>query len=1098
MLQALFLLRIHASSLLILPMNARPNPTTFIAFAVVTIALATTSFAQSKSYSKGTVNVTPANVARTAPGTPPTISQISGTAVVNITAPNVIVTTMTGGTLNVGAAGGTASTVPVTIGTANGGSIRVRTTGNLTVSAVGSTAAKSLNVAGGSLNLQAALTVNGTLTMSGGSIAGSSVSATRFSLSAGTIDADLLGTGALTKTGAGTLTLNGAANNYTGATTVSAGTMVIGSAGGLPSGQALTVNGGTLDLGGTSASLTTVTVSRGAISNGDISASSTYSVTGGTINANLGGAAALTKTGAGKAILTGANNYSGTTTVSAGTLEVSASSLPSNVLNNGVLTFNQSTSETYSAVINGRGRLTKTGDGTLTLTGANVYTGGTTISGGTLAVSDGTLPLPSGRTTIVNNATLSFDHSDTDGDAVVFAAPISGRGNFVKTGPGAVALSGANTYTGGTTVADGVLAGTPRSLRGAILNNGIVVFDTSSLSGTQSGAITGTGSLIKQGNGTLTLTGANSYAGGTTVDGGTLSGSSTSLQGDIAAISGVVQFNQTAAGTYAGNISGVGSLIKLGAGALTLTGINTYSGGTTVTSGTLQGNSSNLQGAIVNNATVVFDQAVSGEYAGVMSGQGRLTKSGNGTLTLSAGNQYTGGTTVSGGFLAGTVNTVQGNIVNNAHVQLTEDGTGTYRGAMSGTGVFQKLGDGTLTLTGRNSYRGGTTVVAGTLAGSTLSVQGNITNDGAVQFEQTTTGTYSGVMSGSGQLVKVGSGQLTLSGANTYSGGTLVNSGTLVGNAASLQGDIVNGTVVTFNQSGTGTYAGVMSGLGSLIKSGSGTLVLGGINTYTGDTTVSAGTLQGDTSSLQGNIANNAQVTFNQATTGTYAGLMYGSGRLQKTGAGTLSLLSANTYRGTTTLSSGGLYIEGNQAGATGALTVAQGATLGGKGTIGGATTISGNHRIGQSAVASPDADTAGIQTFSQGLTYQAGANAFWRLMDNTTSLGTAGNYAYDQAVVGGTLTASSAQALTFDMSFDSLGSVVDWSSDFWAEEREGTAGWLVYNAARLSIRGTLAPSGTFLDSTGAELSTERPDYTFAFFQDTANGDLYLNYIYSP
>ncbi|MDA1204292.1 MAG: hypothetical protein O3A75_08355, partial [Verrucomicrobia bacterium] len=222
-----------------------------------------------------------------------------------------------------------------------------------------------------------------------------------------------------------------------------------------------------------------------------------------------------------------------------------------------------------------------------------------------------------------------------------------------------------------------------------------------------------------------------------------------------------------------------------------------------------------------------------------------------------------------------------------------------------------------------------------------------------------------------------------------------------------------------------------------------------------------------------------------------------GSGRLQKTGAGTLSLLSANTYRGTTTLSSGGLYIEGNQAGATGALTVASGATLGGKGTIGGATTITGNHRIGQSAVTSP-ADTAGIQTFSRGLTYQAGASAFWRLMDNTTSLGTAGNYAYDQAVVGGTLTATSAQALTFDMSFASLGSVVDWSDEFWAEEREGTAGWLVYNAARLSLRGTLAPSGTLLDSKGAELSTERPDYTFAFFQDTANGDLYLNYIYSP
>ncbi|MDA0293410.1 MAG: autotransporter-associated beta strand repeat-containing protein [Verrucomicrobia bacterium] len=1085
-------------------MNARQTTTTtFIAFAVLTIALATTSFAQ-KNYSRGTINVTPANVGRTTLNG--VINSVSGTAIVTITAPGVTVTTLSGGTLRAGAATGTASSVPVTIGTwtgnatSFGGNVTVLKTGNLTVSALGGNPVRNLTVSGGSLSLpNSALIVRETFTMRGGSLSGGSISARRFTLSAGTIGASLIGSSALTKTGAGTLTLNGAANNYSGLTKVTAGTLVIGPASGLPANGALTVNGGTLDLGGTSQTLTTVTVSRGTISNGDISASSAYSVSGGTINANLGGTAALTKTGTGKAILTGINTYTGnggTTTVSAGTLQVSSvSSLPSNVLNNGVLTFNQSTSETYSAVINGRGRLTKIGDGTLTLTGTNVYTGGTTISGGTLAVSDGTLPLPSGRTTIVNNATLSFDNSTLS--QVTFAAPVSGRGAFVKTGLGTVVLSGANTYSGGTTVSAGTLAGSPRSLRGAILNNGTVVFDTSSLSGTQSGAITGTGRLIKQGIGTLTLTGRNSYAGGTTVDGGTVSGSATSLQGDIAAIGGVVRFNQTAAGTYAGNISGVGSLIKVGAGALTLTGTNTYSGGTTVTSGTLQGNSSNLQGAIVNNATVVFDQAVAGEYAGVMSGRGRLTKSGSGTLTLSAGNQYTGGTTVSGGFLAGTVNSVQGNIVNNAHVQLTEDDTGTYLGAMSGTGVLQKLGGGTLTLTGRNNYRGGTIVVAGTLAGSTLSVQGSITNDGVVQFEQTTTGTYAGSMSGSGQLVKVGSGQLTLSGANTYSGGTLVNSGTLVGNAASLQGGIVNGTVVTFNQSGTGTYAGVMSGRGSLTKSGSGTLVLSGINTYTGDTTVSAGTLQGDTSSLQGNIANNAQVIFNQATTGTYAGLMFGSGRLQKTGAGTLSLLSANTYRGTTTLSSGGLYIEGNQAGATGALTVASGATLGGKGTIGGATTITGNHRIGQSAVTSP-ADTAGIQTFSRGLTYQAGASAFWRLMDNTTSLGTAGNYAYDQAVVGGTLTATSAQALTFDMSFASLGSVVDWSNEFWAEEREGTAGWLVYNAARLSLRGTLAPSGTLLDSKGAELSTERPDYTFAFFQDTANGDVYLNYIYSP
>ena len=1086
-------------------MTAQRNPTTFITLAAVTLALVTTSFAQTaKNYSSGTHNITPANVATTTLNG--VINSVSNTAIVNITAPNVTVTTFFGGAVNVGSATGTASSVPVTIGTwtgsttaGQGGNVKVLTTGNVTISALGGDPVRNLNVAGGSLSLpDRAIIVRENFTMSGGSISGGSISAAKFALTAGTIGASLTGSSALTKTGAGTLTLNGAANNYSGLTTVTAGTLVIGSASGLPANRALTVNGGTLNLGGTSATLTTVTVSRGTISNGDISASSAYSVTGGTINANLGGAAALTKTGTGTAILTGINTYTGnggTTTVSAGTLQVSASSLPGNVVNNAALTFNQSTSASYTGVINGKGRLTKTGGGTLTLTGANVYTGGTTISEGTLAVSAGTLPSPLGTKTIVNNATLSFNN---DGAQVTFAAPVSGRGAFVKTGTGAVVLSGANTYTGGTTVSAGILAGSPRSLRGAIANNGSVVIDTSSLSGTQSGVISGSGNLIKTGSGTLTLTGANTYAGGTEVTGGTLTGSSVSLPGDIVATAGVVTFNQAAAGTYAGNISGAGSFVKLGAGVLTMTGTSTFLGGTTVSAGTLQGNAANLQGSIVNNANVDFNQSSSAEYAGIMSGRGRLTKTGTGTLTLSGDNIYTGGTTVSAGVLAGTVISLQGSIVNNAQVQMTEAAQATYLGAMSGIGVFTKLGAGTLTLTGANTYSGGTVVSAGTLSGSTRSVQGNITNNGAVQFEQTSAGTYAGAMSGTGQLIKVGSGALTLSGANNYSGGTTVSAGSLIGTATSLQGNIANGTAVTFNQAGTGTYAGVMSGAGNLTKTGSGTLVLSGANTYVGGTTVSAGTLQGSTSSLRGSIGNNARVVFDQSTAGTYSGLMFGTGSLTKTGAGDVSLAGNNSYRGTTTVSGGGLYIEGSQAGATGTLTVAQGATLGGKGTIGGATSISGIHRIGQSAVTSPEVDTPGIQTFSQGLTYQNGADVFWRLTDNTTTIGTAGNYTYDRAVVGGTLTAGSAQSMTFDLSFNAPGSVVDWSSNFWGQNYQGTSGWLVYDTGRLSITGVLAPSGNLRDSTGVELSTVRPDYAFSFYQDTANGNLYLNYIYSP
>ena len=83
---------------------------------------------------------------------------------------------------------------------------------------------------------------------------------------------------------------------------------------------------------------------------------------------------------------------------------------------------------------------------------------------------------------------------------------------------------------------------------------------------------------------------------------------------------------------------------------------------------------------------------------------------------------------------------------------------------------------------------------------------------------------------------------------------------------------------MNFNQAAAGTYAGSMSGTGVLTKSGAGTLILTGANTYTGGTTVSAGTLQGNTASLQGNIANNAAVTFDQVASGTYAGAMSGNG----------------------------------------------------------------------------------------------------------------------------------------------------------------------------------------------------------------------------
>jgi len=171
-----------------------------------------------------------------------------------------------------------------------------------------------------------------------------------------------------------------------------------------------------------------------------------------------------------------------------------------------------------------------------------------------------------------------------------------------------------------------------------------------------------------------------------------------------------------------------------------------------------------------------------------------------------------------------------------------------------------------MTLTGTNTYTGGTTVSGGSIQGTTASLQGNIANSAVVALDQTTTGTYAGVMSGTGSLTKQNTGTVILSGANTYSGGTTVSGGTLQGTTTSLQGNIANNAGVVFDQTTTGTYSSVMSGTGSLTKQNTGTVILSAPNTYSGGTYGElGGTLQGNTTSLQGNIVNTATVTFDQS-----------------------------------------------------------------------------------------------------------------------------------------------------------------------------------------------------------------------------------------
>ncbi len=751
----------------------------------------------------------------------------------------------------------------------------------------------------------------------------------------GTYAGVISGNGSVTKSGAGKVTLS-VANTYNGGTNVNGGTLAVGIDNALPSGTNVTVNGGKLDLAGYADAVNGVSLMTGSIvdsiGTGVLTSVTDYDVQSGTVSAALGGTVGLTKSTGGTVTLSGANTYSGGTNVNVGTLATGAdNALPSGTnvtVNGGTLDLAGHTdavngvslvsgsivdsstvkgalisatdydvqSGTVSAALGGTVGLTKSTGGTVTLSGANTYSGGTTVSGGTLKGITTSL-----QGDIVDNAALVFDQSSNG----TYAGEINGTGSVTKANSGNVTLSGTNTYSGGTTINGGTLTGTTSSLQGDIVDNAALVFDQAT-DGTFAGVISGTGSVTKLSSDNVTLSGANTYHGGTTISGGTLTGTTASLQGNIVDNAALV-FDQTTDGIFAGVISGTGSVTKVNNGNVTLSGANTYSGGTTVNGGALTGTTASLQGSIVDNASLVFDQSSDGTYAGVISGTGSVTKVNSGNVTLSGANTYSGGTIVNGGTLTGTSTSLQGNIVDNASLVFDQSADGTFAGVISGTGSMTKLSSGNVTLSGANTYSGGTNVNGGTLTGTTTSLQGNIVDNAALVFDQTTDGTYAGTISGTGSMTKANSGNVTLSGANTYSGGTHANGGTLTGTTASLQGNIVDNATLVFDQSSGGTYAGVISGTGSVTKLNSGNVTLSGANTYSGGTTVSGGTLTGTTTSLQGDIVDNAELVFDQSANGTYAGEIRGTGSVTKLHSGNVTLSGANTYSGGTTISGGTL-----------------------------------------------------------------------------------------------------------------------------------------------------------------------------------------------
>ncbi|ECG8301405.1 AIDA autotransporter-like protein ShdA, partial [Salmonella enterica subsp. enterica serovar Senftenberg] len=285
------------------------------------------------------------------------------------------------------------------------------------------------------------------------------------------------------------------------------------------------------------------------------------------------------------------------------------------------------------------------------------------------------------------------------------------------------------------------------------------------------------------------------------------------------------------------------SLIKQGAGTLILNAENTYTGGTTISGGTLIATNVEALGTgnVTDNATLELNTG--GDFDNAISGSGQVVKSGDKTLTLSGINSYTGGTTISGGTLvASNVDALgSGDVTDNATLELNTGGD--FDNAIGGTGSVVKSGDKTLTLSGTNTYRGGTTISGGTLVASNVNALGSGDVTDNATLEMNTGGDFTNNIGGTGSVVKSGDKTLTLSGTNSYTGGTTISGGTLVANNVEAlgTGDVTNNATLELNTGGD--FDNVISGSGQVVKSGDEMLTLSGNNTYRGATTISGGTL---------------------------------------------------------------------------------------------------------------------------------------------------------------------------------------------------------------------------------------------------------------
>ncbi|MEK2833972.1 fibronectin-binding autotransporter adhesin ShdA [Salmonella enterica] len=328
--------------------------------------------------------------------------------------------------------------------------------------------------------------------------------------------------------------------------------------------------------------------------------------------------------------------------------------------------------------------------------------------------------------------------------------------------------------------------------------------------------------LTKQGDGTLILSNTGNDYGDTEIDGGILAAKDAAALG-----TGDVTIAESATlalsqGTLDNNVTGGGQIVKSGNDELIVTGANNYSGGTTISGGTLTADHADSLGSGDIDNSGVL-QVGEGELENTLFGSGSLVKTGTGELTLSGDNTYSGGTTISDGTLtADHADSLGTGAVANSGV--LQVGEGELENTLSGSGSLVKTGTGELTLSGDNSYSGGTTITGGTLMADHADSLGTgaIANSGVLQVGE---GELENMLSGSGSLVKTGTGELTLSGDNSYSGATTITDGTLIAaNVNALgSGNIDNSGTLMLDAEGEFNLANVATQSGATTELARGT-----------------------------------------------------------------------------------------------------------------------------------------------------------------------------------------------------------------------------------------------------------------------------------